>query len=371
MATRRVRCMQCGRPLLVPIEVAYTIPLMCYGCQASRPNYHFANNVTPPFVNYHPAPGYAHRIRRNQFNYPRPLPLTPPPTPLNPPSSYGNKRAVLVGISYCNQINNLKGSVNDAQSMKYFLINKMGFPSDSIRVLTDDTEEKNPMRIPTKYNMRMAMRWLVEGCRSGDSLVFHFSGHGSQEEDTNMDEVDGYDEAICPVDYEHEGKILDDEINATIVRPLPRGAKLHALVDTCFSGTILDLPFMCRMNRKGYYGWEDQRNPRAGYKGTRGGLAVCISACDDDGNAADTSALSGEESSGALTFSFIQAMQNESNLTYGHLLNSMRSTIRGAKEKAFGQNDQDFTMNTRQQYTHEPQLSSSEKFDIYSKSIEM
>jgi len=42
-------------------------------------------------------------------------------------------------------------------------------------------------------------------------------------------------------------------------------------------------------NRKGYYGWEDQRNPRAGYKGTRGGLAVCISACDDDGNAADTS----------------------------------------------------------------------------------
>jgi len=65
----------------------------------------------------------------------------------------------------------------------------------------------------------------------------------------NMDEVDGYDEAICPVDYEHEGKIVDDEINATIVRPLPRGAKLHALVDTCFSGTVLDLPFMCRMNR--------------------------------------------------------------------------------------------------------------------------
>jgi len=41
-------------------------------------------------------------------------------------------------------------------------------------------------------------------------------------------------------------------------------------------------------NRKGYYGWEDHRNPRF-YKGTRGGLAVCISACDDDGNAADTS----------------------------------------------------------------------------------
>ena len=89
----------------------------------------------------------------------------------------------------------------------------------------------------------------MEGCQPGDSLVFYFSGHGSREVDRNMDEVDGYDEAICPVDYEHEGKILDDEINATIVRPLPRGAKLHALVDTCFSGTVLDLPFMCRMNR--------------------------------------------------------------------------------------------------------------------------
>lgn len=93
------------------------------------------------------------------------------------------------------------------------------------------------------------MRWLVEGCQPGDSLVLHFSGHGSREVDRSMDEVDGYDEAICPVDYEHEGKIVDDEINSTIVRPLPQGAKLHAVIDTCFSGTVLDLPFMCRINR--------------------------------------------------------------------------------------------------------------------------
>lgn len=365
---------------------AYSIPIvMCYACQGrNQPNnYAFVNNVAPPYVN-HPAGGYGHGYgygcgygygyaprAPNQFHYPQLLRLRAPPPSLTPPSAHGNKRAVLVGISYADQIHSLKGSVNDAQSMKYFLINKMGFPSDSIRVLTDDPEEKNPLRIPTKYNMRMAMRWLVEGCRSGDSLVFHYSGHGSRQVDTNMDEVDGYDEAICPVDYEHEGKIIDDEINATIVRPLPRGAKLHALVDTCFSGTILDLPFMCRVNRKGYYGWEDHRHPRSGYKGTRGGLAVCISACDDDGNAADTSAFSSEESSGALTFSFIQAMQDEPNLTYGQLLNSMRSTIRGAKENEFGLNDQDHAMNTRQQYAHEPQLSCSEKFDIYSKPIVM
>jgi hypothetical protein len=96
------------------------------------------------------------------------------------------------------------------------------------------------------------MRWLVEGSKPGDSLVFYFCGHGSRVKDRNMDEVDGYDEAICPVDYEHEGMILDDEISATIVRPLPHGAKLHDVIDTCFSGTVLDLPFMCRINRLVY-----------------------------------------------------------------------------------------------------------------------
>lgn len=94
----------------------------------------------------------------------------------------------------------------------------------------------------------MAFRWLMEGCQSGDSLVFFYSGHGSQVPDFDGEEADGFDESLCPVDYHTEGKILDDEINATIVRPLPYGAKLHAIIDTCRSGTFLDLPFMCKMN---------------------------------------------------------------------------------------------------------------------------
>ena len=68
-------------------------------------------------------------------------------------------------------------------------------------------------------------------------------------EDDDDDEVDGYDEALCPLDYEKAGKIVDDMINDILVKPLPRGTKLHAIIDTCKSGTVLDLPFMCRMNR--------------------------------------------------------------------------------------------------------------------------
>lgn len=107
----------------------------------------------------------------------------------------------------------------------------------------------DPQRIPTKQNIRKAMRWLVQGCQPGDSLVLHYSGHGSKQKDYSHDELDGFDEAICPLDHETEGLIIDDEINATIVRPLPPGVTLHAVVDTCHSGTVLDLPYLCRMNR--------------------------------------------------------------------------------------------------------------------------
>ncbi|KAJ1396508.1 Caspase domain [Sesbania bispinosa] len=311
-------------------------------------------------------------IYKVNVNYPgcgRPVqsyyPQLRPPPPLRLPSAHGSKRAVLFGISYANTgAPRLKGSVYNAHSMKYFLINQLGFPTDSICMLTgpaDDSEEED--RIPTKQNMRMAMRWLVEGCQAGDSLVFYFCGHGSRVKDLNRDEVDGCDEALCPVDYEHEGKIVDDEINATIVRPLPQGAKLHALVDASFSGTILDLPFVYRpMNWIGSTGWKDHRHRRGSYKGTRGGLAVCISACDDDGNAADKPAL---------TYTFLQAMRDLPKLTYGRLLNAMRSTINWDKAGKFGLYGQVYARGTWQHYAHEPQLSSSEKFDIYSKSILM
>lgn len=110
-------------------------------------------------------------------------------------------------------------------------------------------EERGPSRVPTKENLRMAMRWLVSGCENGDSLVFHFSGHGVQRLDPSGDEVDGFDEALCPLDFEANGTIVDDEINETLVQPLPRGVKLHALVDACHSGTVLDLPYLCRLSR--------------------------------------------------------------------------------------------------------------------------
>ncbi|KAJ3306788.1 Ca(2+)-dependent cysteine protease, partial [Gonapodya sp. JEL0774] len=65
------------------------------------------------------------------------------------------------------------------------------------------------------------MKWLVKDAQRGDSLFFHYSGHGGSTQDQNGDEADGNDETIVPVDYESAGQITDDEIFEIMVKPLP------------------------------------------------------------------------------------------------------------------------------------------------------
>ncbi|KAF5790492.1 putative metacaspase type I, plant [Helianthus annuus] len=214
------------------------------------------------------------------------------------------------------------------------------------------------------------MQWLVQGCQSGDSLVFYYSGHGSQQRDPTGDEVDGYDETLCPMDFKTKGMIIDDEINATIVKPIPHGVKLHAIIDACHSGTMLDLSFLCRMDRNGRYKWEDHNPPMGHFKGTNGGEVICFSGCDDHQSSADTTCLSKVTSTGAMTYAFIEAIEMGHAKTYGDILTSMRTTIRkiesgGAHSSLLGM------LFTRGRHgggwKQEPQLTASEPFDVFTK----
>jgi hypothetical protein len=96
---------------------------------------------------------------------------------------------------------------------------------------------------PTYNNIIEGMKWLVQGAKSGDSLFFHYSGHGGTARDSDGDEVDGFDETILPLDYEKSGQIVDDVIYDNLVQPLPQGCRLTAVFDSCHSGTVLDLPY--------------------------------------------------------------------------------------------------------------------------------
>ncbi|HEY5704505.1 MAG TPA: caspase family protein [Terrimicrobiaceae bacterium] len=87
---------------------------------------------------------------------------------------------------------------------------------------------------------------MVKGAKSGDYLVFHYSGHGSQIRDRLGDELsDSLDELICPRDMNcNTGThITDDDLNK-IFTTLPAGVLLEVYPDSCNSGTglrVLDL----------------------------------------------------------------------------------------------------------------------------------
>ncbi|RLN39703.1 metacaspase-1-like [Panicum miliaceum] len=285
-----------------------------------------------------------------------PLPALPRPAAAFP-CTRGKKRAVLIGITYAGMrrgCGELRGPINDVKCMRQLLCQRFGFPSDCIIMLTG--------KLPTKDNIRMAMQWLVQGCSYGDSLVFHFSGMGAQVPDEDCDEADGYDEAICPMDSFQKGPILDDEINEAIVRPLVHGAKLHAVVDACHSATVLDLPFFCNMSRSGNWQWQDHRPPSGACKGTNGGQAVLISGYSDGKSKFSVV--------GAMTHSFIKAVDCEPcGVTYGRLLTSMKAIMTNGGGSCNLQGPIGAPVRKVANFSgvQEPNLSSSEMFDIYRK----
>lgn len=237
-----------------------------------------------------------------------------------------------MGINYFGTSAQLNGCINDAKCMEYLLKTKFGFKQDSILMMTDDCPD--PMRRPTRNNMFQGFRWLTMDMRPGDSLVFHYSGHGGQQRDYSGEETDGMNETLCPMDFKMAGEIVDDELNRCLINPLPTGVKLHCIIDACHSGSVMDLPFQAHV-RGGYASWEASYHFTRSHKGTAGGFAVQFGASKDSQTAADTKALSGVTATGAATFCFIQAIERRgTKLSYGELLLAMHHTLQATMGQA-------------------------------------
>ncbi|XP_047975886.1 metacaspase-1-like [Salvia hispanica] len=292
---------------------------------------------------------------------------TPPLPPQNTPFASlhseprPGRRALLCGVSYKKQKHELKGTALDVKKMK-LLLESFRFPQESVLVLM----EEGGFLPPTRENIEEGLRWLVRGIRPGDSLVFFFSGHGKrQREEVAGDEIDGFDETICPVDFEEKGMIVDNFINRTIVRPLVPGVTLHAIIESCHSGTILDLPHVC--NARGE--WEDNSPPSGAYKGTKGGKAICFSACEDYQLAADTTLLSSDrEMTGAMTITFIKAIkesqERKEKISYKGIMDSMHNSIKEAGKS--GGIFAGIRRRFHRRILQDPLLSSTEEFDTSS-----
>lgn len=151
----------------------------------------------------------------------------------------GARRALLIGINYTGQKGELSGCHNDVERIKEYIMNVHGFRERDITILIDDG--KGPS--PTRHNIMLQLKQLVKESVAGDSVFFHYSGHGGRLADDNGDEYDGYDETLIPVDFEKAGQIRDDELYRYFVTKFKEGVLVTSLMDCCHSGTVLDLPY--------------------------------------------------------------------------------------------------------------------------------
>ncbi len=120
-----------------------------------------------------------------------------------------SNKAFLVGINDYAPVgasgSDLNGCVSDAEDMANTLI-ICGFDSKDIRICTN--------KRATKEGILKGLNWLIKGAKKGDSLVFYYSGHGSQVADIDKDEIDRKDEILCPHDTDFATKtyITDDDL---------------------------------------------------------------------------------------------------------------------------------------------------------------
>lgn len=148
--------------------------------------------------------------------------------PLPPDTSV--KRALLIGINKYKGVPKLQGSLNDIATMKQILITRWGFDERHITLLTDEAA--------TRAGMLAALEQFVHEAGPDDTVYFHYSGHGSQVQDTNGDEKDdGLDETLVPQDGRTGDvrDITDDELDALFARLRSKTAMI--VLDSCHSGT--------------------------------------------------------------------------------------------------------------------------------------
>ena len=141
------------------------------------------------------------------------------------------RRALLIGINeyQTEEFADLRGAVNDVETMREILISRYGFPESNVVVLTD--------RLATRQAILDALNRLVEQTTTDDMVYVHYSGHGSQVQDMSGDEADQLDETILPHDARTKNipDITDDEIGEFLSRL--QASNAIVVLDSCHSGT--------------------------------------------------------------------------------------------------------------------------------------
>lgn len=141
-----------------------------------------------------------------------------------------NYWAVIVGIEDYQFITDLSYTIDDAVDMKDVLVSYSNWndSNSNIQLLTDVDASKE--------NIELFVKTMVTSADADDVCLFFFSGHGSNiPDEEGGDEVDRYDEVICPWDTTEElGNVISDDELGTWLSDCP--GNIVVILDTCMSG---------------------------------------------------------------------------------------------------------------------------------------
>jgi len=141
-----------------------------------------------------------------------------------------SRKALLVGINdYPGTQNDLQGCVNDITNIYDILVKYFSFLPADIVMLSNSRARKSAIVDGLKS--------MLGSGKEGDTLVFHYSGHGSQVPDMEGDEPDGKDEVICPYDFDWSDGFIKDDDMASLITGMRKGVRLEVILDSCHSGT--------------------------------------------------------------------------------------------------------------------------------------
>ena len=193
--------------------------------------------------------------------------------------------ALLVGVDHYPLLppaNQLRSCANDARLMARVLRERFGFEEEAMTLLVNDEA--------TQERVLAGLRDLQAQARPGDSVVFYFSGHGSQAPDHEGDEPDGLDETLVPYDSGRgpnpSRDIVDDQIHDWILAVSEVTPFLTVIADTCFSGGVARKApragekWIEPARRRPAVRRQPSRRPTSGSRGRRDGLSGFLPVSD-------------------------------------------------------------------------------------------
>lgn len=147
-------------------------------------------------------------------------------------------RALLFGLNYTDTEYPLNGCVNDVINMKTFLETKKDYSCECFTDVADTTANKIVEKL---YHLS-----LESYKNNYDTVLIHFSGHGSYILDEEGDERDGQDEVFVGSDL----YCISDDIFKDLFQLFNKRTKLIVFFDCCHSGTLGDLTYSYKLGTR-------------------------------------------------------------------------------------------------------------------------